>query len=86
VNLTHPLASGTFVAGAVLFGVLLGVLGGRLVCSCALREKLKARVIMAVAKNLFILDIPSGQIDFSRPGDYNPRLNADDTESSAPVS
>ena len=81
MNFTHPLASGTFAAGGVLLGVLGGVLGGRLVCSCALRERLKARVIMAVAKNLFILDIPSGRIDFLRPGDYNPRLNADDTES-----
>jgi hypothetical protein len=81
VNFTHPLASGTLVVGAVLLGVLLGVLGGRRVCSCALREKLKTSVIMAIVKNLFILGIPSGRIDISRPGDYNPRLNADDTES-----
>lgn len=46
----------------VVLGVLLGVLlGGRLVCSCATRERLNARVIMAAAKNRFILDIPSGQ-------------------------
>jgi len=45
--------------------VLLGVLlGGRLVCSCAPRERLKASVIMAVTKNLFMLNIPSGRIDF----------------------
>jgi hypothetical protein len=86
VNLTHPLASVAGTDGGVLLGVLGGVLGGRFVCSCALREKLKTSVIMAVAKNLFILDIPSGRIDILRPGDYNPRITADDTESSAPVS
>jgi len=52
----------------VLRGVLLGVLGGRLLCSCALRERLKARVIMAVAENLFMLDIPSGRTTFKAGG------------------
>jgi hypothetical protein len=87
VNFTHPLASVAGTEGGVLLGVLGGVLVGRfVVCSCALREKLKTSVIMTAVKKLFILGIPSGRIDISRPGDYNPRFNADDTESSAPVS
>jgi hypothetical protein len=42
--------------GVVRAGGLLGVVDGRLECSWALSEKLIAAVIMAKAKNLFIID------------------------------
>src|SRR5678816_2408787 len=68
LNGTQPLLSAVLLGA----GVVLGVLGGRLVCSWALSGKLIPTVIMANAKNLFILDIPSGQD--SEPPDYNRRL------------
>jgi hypothetical protein len=52
MNFTQPLLSTMLVGGGVLLGVLLG---GRLVCSWALDERLNPRVIMTTAKNLFIL-------------------------------
>jgi len=55
----HPPLLTTAGGAGVLLGVLLGVLGGRAVCSWALSEKLIPIVIMANAKNLFILDVPS---------------------------
>jgi hypothetical protein len=50
VNLAQPLLSVAFTGG----GVALGVLGGRLVCSWALTEKLNPRATMAIAKILVI--------------------------------
>src|SRR6185369_1904697 len=58
VNFTQPLLSGVLAGAGVVLGVL-GVLGGRLLCSWALSVKLIPNVIMATAKNLFIFDIPS---------------------------
>ena len=82
LNFAQPLLSTVLLGAGVVLGMLggrlgvlagrLGVLGGRLVCSWALSGKLIPAVIMANAKNLFILDIPSGQ-DL-RPPDYNRRL------------
>ena len=59
-NLAQPLLSELLLGAGVLLGVLgvLGVLGGR-ECSWARTEKLIPTVIMAKAKNLFILNIPS---------------------------
>src|SRR6185369_6086303 len=76
VNFTQPLLSGRLAGAGVLLGVLdgrlLGVLDGRLLCSWALSVKLIPIVIMATAKNLFILDIPSRNGLFGS-ADYNHR-------------
>src|SRR5574338_585899 len=60
VNFTQPPLSGV-LTGA---GVLLGVLGGRLLCSWALSVKLIPTVIMAIAKNVFIYSISLQGSDF----------------------
>src|SRR6185436_9715831 len=66
-NWAQPPVSGTL--GVVRAGGLLGVVDGRPECSWALSGKLIPTVIMAKAKNLFIIDIPSRSLD--RPADYN---------------
>ena len=52
----HPLLS------TELLGLLGLWVGGRFVCSCAMREKLETRVITDIAKSFFIQDIPSNRL------------------------
>ena len=63
-------------------GELLGAgLGGRLVCSCALNEKLRPSVISKTAKNVFIYGIILfSSLVVSQPADYTPRIDVDDTD------
>ena len=60
LNFTQPLESVAVMGGGVLLGVAgRGVLVGRGLCSWALREKLNAIVVISIAKNFFMLDVPS---------------------------
>jgi hypothetical protein len=77
---------GGVVLGVGGRGVVVGrgVLVGRGLCSWALSEKLNAIVVISIAKNLFMLYIPSNVAQVARvaePADYNLRIRADDTES-----